>query len=40
MQAVKQREYKLNQQIKDQTEWEYQSKQLKAALDSKTKEAE
>jgi hypothetical protein len=30
----------LNQQIKEQKEWEFDNKQLKAALDAKTKEAD
>jgi hypothetical protein len=38
--TFRQREYKLNQQIKEQREWEFESKQLKQALDAKIKEAE
>lgn len=36
----KQRDFKLNQQLKAQQEWEYESKQLKSALENRNRELE
>jgi chromosome segregation ATPase len=35
--GYKQREFKLNQQLKEQQQWEYENKQLRTNLDNRVK---